>query len=214
MHRIETSAGIVNATLRTDGAVSIENVPSWRAAAKCVVSTARHGEIVGDVAWGGNWFFLVDLETAKPTPRAIPEISRGATPELMMLAREIKEALQGASFPGVAGAAVDHIEISTSAPAADVNSRNFVLCPGNAYDRSPCGTGTSAKLACLAADGIVAEGETWIQQGVVGSTFAASYRWADREKRIIVPTITGQAHLTSETTLLFDSADPFCWGFG
>jgi proline racemase len=107
---------------------------------------------------------------------------------------------------------VDHIELFSASSAPDAHSRNFVLCPGKAYDRSPCGTGTSAKLACLAADGELQEGEDWVQESLIGSRFVARYVWRDRAKGEIVPTITGTAHVTGETTLLLDPHDPFCWG--
>jgi proline racemase len=210
-HRIETSAGTVTAELHEDDSVSIENVPSRRIAAKCLVETMRYGAIAGDVAWGGNWFFLVDLETVRG-PSLPGEISREAAPQLMEFAQELKAAVRRTSLPGVVANDVDHIEISAVSATPKINSRNFVLCPGDAYDRSPCGTGTSAKLACLAADGMLAEDEVWVQQGIVGSTFAARYRWSDRAQGIIIPTITGRAYLTSEATLLFDRSDPFCWG--
>jgi proline racemase len=106
---------------------------------------------------------------------------------------------------------VDHVELF-GPPSGGASSRNFVLCPGGAYDRSPCGTGTSAKLACLAADGKLAEGEPWVQQSLIGSTFTGRYRWHDRAKGEIVPTITGTAHLTAESALRLDPEDPFCWG--
>jgi 4-hydroxyproline epimerase len=211
VHRIETSAGTVVATWHEDDSVSIENVPSWRRAAKRAVKTSRYGEIAGDIAWGGNAFFLVDLEdivSANAPRRIAPEL----IPELLELAVENKAAVQTAFPSGPAGEVIDHIEISARSATPQIHSRNFVLCPGNAYDRSPCGTGTSAKLACLASDGVLAENELWVQQGIVGSIFAARYRWSDRSKGMIIPTITGRAHLTSEATLRFDAADPFCWG--
>jgi len=209
---METSAGTVVATWHDDDTVSIENVPSWRGAKKHVVKTSRYGEIVGDLAWGGNAFFLVDLEDVV-SANAPRQIAPGMIPQLLELAIEIKAALQDIAIPSSDRRdLIDHIEISARSATPQINSRNFVLCPGNAYDRSPCGTGTSAKLACLASDGLLAENELWVQQGIVGSIFAARYRWSDRRNGIIVPTITGRAYLTSEATLHFDSEDPFCWG--
>ncbi len=119
----------------------------------------------------------------------------------------VRQALNAQGFPEV-----DHVELFGPSPNAGADSRNFVLCPGKAYDRSPCGTGTSAKLACLAADGTLAEGEPWVQESVIGSTFSASFRWLDRAVGTIAPTISGRAHVTAESTLLLDAADPFCWG--
>ena len=126
--------------------------------------------------------------------------------QLTDCAWRIRRAVNAQGFPGV-----DHVELF-GPPAGGGDSRSFVLCPGNAYDRSPCGTGTSAKLACLAADGKLAEDAVWTQESVIGSRFTARYRWLDRAEGIIAPSITGTAHITAESTLLLDDADPFCWG--
>ena len=91
-------------------------------------------------------------------------------------------------------------------------SLNFVQCPGKAYDRSPCGTGTSAKLACLAADNKLAEGESWIQESIISSTFTGRYKWLDRASGKVAPIITGSAFINSEATQWLDERDPFCWG--
>jgi proline racemase len=119
----------------------------------------------------------------------------------------VRQALNAQGFPEV-----DHVELFGPSPNSGADCRNFVLCPGKAYDRSPCGTGTSAKLACLAADGALAEGENWIQESVIGSHFTASFRWLDRSLGKIAPLISGRAFVTAESTLLLDAADPFCWG--
>ena len=107
---------------------------------------------------------------------------------------------------------VDHVELFGPAAQAGASSRNFVLCPGNAYDRSPCGTGTSAKLACLAVDGELAEGDMWIQESILGSKFTGQFRWLNRERGEVIPIITGSAHVNAEATLLLNERDPFCWG--
>jgi proline racemase len=119
----------------------------------------------------------------------------------------LRQAINAQGFPEV-----DHVELSAPSPTRGASSRNFVLCPGRAYDRSPCGTGTSAKLACLAADGQLAERAAWVQESIIGSAFTGRYRWLDRAKGEIAPTITGTAHVTAEATLLLDACDPFCWG--
>jgi proline racemase len=157
------------------------------------------GRASGDVAWGGNWFFL---SSDHPHELALERVAA-----LADYAARVRQALNAHGFPEV-----DHVELFGSPKAIGADARNFVLCPGGAYDRSPCGTGTSAKLACLAADGMLGEGETWVQEGIVGSTFVARYRWQDRARGEIIPTITGTAHLTAEATLLLDETDPFCWG--
>jgi 4-hydroxyproline epimerase len=162
------------------------------------------GPVTGDVAWGGNWFFLV-TGLAKELP--IP-IDPGHLEELTAFAWSIRLALEEAGVTGPGGEPVDHVALFADTPGAV--SRDFVLCPGKAYDRSPCGTGTSAKLACLAADGRLAPGEIWVQESVLGSRFEATYQPAPEGG--ILPVITGRAHLTAETTLLLDESDPFCWG--
>jgi len=199
VHKIETPVGVVTATLHGNGEVSIENVPSWRAEKNFSVYVPGIGPVVGDVAWGGNWFFLVEKDNL--------DISIGNIDELVDLCRRVKNSVNARAFPEV-----DHIELCGLPKLEGSNARNFVLCPGNAYDRSPCGTGTSAKLACLAADGKLAEGVPWIQESVIGSKFSGNYRWLDRAQGKIIPTITGRAFITAESTLLLDPSDPFCWG--
>ena len=197
--RIDTPVGPVETELHADGTVSVENVRSYRRARQISIDVPGVGEVNGDVAWGGNWFFLVGGHRL--------ELHLTDVDDLTQLTRKIRQALNAQGYPEV-----DHIELFADSPNKGVDSRNFVLCPGNAYDRSPCGTGTSAKLACLAADGVLAEGEPWIQESIIGSTFSARYRWLDQAKGEIAPTITGRAHVIAEGTLRLDPADPFCWG--
>ncbi len=195
-HRIETPVGIVTAVLHSDRTVSVENVPSYRKAKGIAVDVPDMGIITGDVAWGGNWFFLVKCHDL--------ELDLARTEQLTEFAWRIRQAINGQGFPEV-----DHVELIGSSKTAGVNSRNFVLCPGKAFDRSPCGTGTSAKLACLAADGELAEGAPWVQESIIGSTFVGRYR---RMNDQIIPTIRGSAFVNAEATLLIDERDPFCWG--
>ena len=197
--RIDTPVGPVDARLHEDGQVDVVNVRSFRKARQVGISLAGVGEVRGDVAWGGNWFFLADSPT--------DPIALGRLEELTSLAAHLRRAVNEQGFPEV-----DHVELFGPPSRAHANSRNYVLCPGGAYDRSPCGTGTSAKLACLAADGKLEEGEPWVQESLIGSTFTARYRWHDRGKGEIVPTITGRAYVTAEATLRLDPDDPFRWG--
>lgn len=198
VHRIETNVGIVTATLHGDGTVSVANVPSWRTARAFSVDIPGHGKITGDVAWAGNWFFL--------TADHGQQLRHTDAPSLTAFATRIRSAVNENGYPEV-----DHIELFGPAQSGG-DSRNFVLCPGGAYDRSPCGTGTSAKLACLAAEGTLIEGDMWTQESIIGSKLTGTYRWLDRPTGKIAPTITGTAHITAETTLLLDDTDPFCWG--
>ena len=199
VHRIETCVGTVAATLHEDGRVSVENVVSYRREKAVRVEVPGIGVVTGDVAWGGNWFFLVEHRGA--------ELRQENVTELTDLAWRVRRAVNAQGFPEV-----DHVELIGPAVKPGAGARNFVLCPGGAYDRSPCGTGTSAKLACLAADGKLAEGEAWVQESVIGSEFRGTFRWEDRTAGRIVPTITGTAFITSEATLLIDPRDPFCEG--
>ena len=197
--RIDTPVGPVDAHLHEDGTIDVVNVTSFRKARQVAISLPGAGQIRGDIAWGGNWFFLAD---AGSTPIAL-----GNLESLTSLAVRVRRAVNQQGFPEV-----DHVELFGPPRRADAGSRNYVLCPGGAYDRSPCGTGTSAKLACLAADGELEEGAPWVQESLIGSTFTGRYRWHDRGKGEIVPTITGRAHVTAESVLRLDPEDPFCWG--
>ena len=197
--RIDTPVGPVDAELCADGSVSLDNVPSYRRAGAVSLEVAGSGVVKGDVAWGGNWFFLVREHGLR--------IDLGNLDALTDFSWRVRQAANAQGYPEI-----DHVELFADSPRAGAHSRNFVLCPGKAYDRSPCGTGTSAKLACLAADGALAEGEEWIQEGIVGGTFAARYRWLDRDAGRILPTLTGRAHVNAQGSLLLDPADPFCWG--
>jgi 4-hydroxyproline epimerase len=201
VHRIETPVGIVETELGADGRVRVDNVASYRLHRAVSVDVDGLGRVTGDVAWGGNWFFLVDWGP----------VARAAIDALTDAAWRIRGALAVAGVTGAGGAEIDHIELFGPPIAPGAHARSFVLCPGKAYDRSPCGTGTSAKLACLAADGALAPGARWIQESVVGTTFEASYA---RRGDAIVPTIWGRAHVTAELALIFDPADPFRDGIG
>ena len=197
--RIDTPVGAVEASLHADGSVSVDNVPSYRAAQDVVIEVPGHGPVRGDVAWGGNWFFLVSEHPFR--------IATDALETLTDFAWRVRRAVNAQGFPDV-----DHVKLCGPAGQPANHSRGFVLCPGKAWDRSPCGTGTSAKLACLAADGKLGEGDVWRQESVIGSVFSGSFRWLDRSKATVAPTITGTAHVMAEATLLLDERDLFCWG--
>src|ERR1041385_5334254 len=177
------------------------NVPSYRLASKVSVNVTGHGPVVGDVAWGGNWFFLVNDHGQ--------DISLGNLEVLTDFTWRIRQALNEAAITGEGGQEIDHIELFAPSEIEGVNSKNFVLCPGKAYDRSPCGTGTSAKLACLVADNKLAEGQVWRQESIVGSIFEGSVRISNST---IHPSIKGSAFITAEADLILDDRDPFCMG--
>lgn len=200
-HRIETPVGVVRATLRPDGSVTVENVASYRHHASVSVTVANFGTVSGDVAWGGNWFFLVD----DPPLR----LNLDNVEQLTEFTWAVREALHEGGITGAGGKEIDHIELSCSSQVSGADSQNFVLCPGKAHDRSPCGTGTSAKLACLAADGKLAPGQVWRQAGILGTMFEGSYQLRDGE---LIPSITGTAFITAECRLILSPGDPFLAG--
>ena len=206
--RLETPVGVVPVVLRTPNVATIENVPSYRFRSAVAVDVEGLGTVRGDIAWGGNWFFLVDATSID----GLPQITLDAEPELTETARRIKAALVREGITGRDGAEIDHIELFGPPGSPDAHGRNFVLCPGAAYDRSPCGTGTSAKLACLAADGELRPGEDWVQESLIGSRFVARYRY--RGANEIVPSITGEAFVCGDGALIRDPRDPFRNGIG
>jgi 4-hydroxyproline epimerase len=197
--RIDTPVGPIEAALAANGEVTVENVTSYRAAHAVNVEVPGIGTVVGDVAWGGNWFFLVSNHGQSIDPKNVEDLTDYAW--------ALRKAVNDQGFP-----LVNHVELFSPSPLAGADSRNFVLCPGKAYDRSPCGTGTSAKLACLAADGKLEEGAPWVQESMIGSTFTARFRWHDRAKGEVRPSITGSAYITGESRLHFDPSDPFQFG--
>jgi 4-hydroxyproline epimerase len=197
-HRLETPVGTIAAALHSDGAVSITNVPSYRYRKGVGINIPEWGLMHGDIAWGGNWFFLVADHNLKL------HVHNRST--LMAASTAVRHALDVGGIRGQGGALIDHVEFTGPAEDATNSGRNFVLCPGAAFDRSPCGTGTSAKMACLYADDKLAAGETWRQEGILGTVFEGSVTISGN---VLTPTIRGSAYITAESTLLFDDRDPF-----
>jgi 4-hydroxyproline epimerase len=198
-HRLETPVGIVTANLAPDGVVSVANVPSWRAKKGVTINTPGIGPVTGDVAWGGNWFFLVEQHGQ--------QLALSNVDALTDYCWRVRQAVNAQGFPEV-----DHVELFGPPTTSAARSKNFVQCPGKAYDRSPCGTGTSAKLACLAADNKLSEGATWVQESIIGSTFSGKFSWLDRAQGKVAPIVGGTAFVNAEITQLLDDKDPFCWG--
>jgi len=200
--RVDTPVGTVGAELEADGAVTIENVPAYCHAQDVTLEVPGVGRVTGDVAWGGNWFFLTELRA--------PALELTNTPLLTGITTQIKDALRARGVTGREGAEIDHVELFGPPQRPDADSRNFVLCPGLAYDRSPCGTGTSAKLAVLAARGKLRPGQRWRQESITGSRFEG---WLEEKDGGLVPHIRGRAYVTGRATLFFDARDPFREGF-
>ncbi|RON19495.1 4-hydroxyproline epimerase [Pseudomonas frederiksbergensis] len=199
MHSIETPVGTVQATLHEDHSVSVRNVPAYRYRKALVLQVPDVGQVVGDIAWGGNWFFLIAEHGLR--------IAGDNLDALIAYTYAVQQALEAQGIRGEDGGLIDHVELFADDDHAD--SRNFVLCPGKAYDRSPCGTGTSAKLACLAADDKLQPGQIWRQASVIGSEFEGSYEWQGER---VVPTIRGRAFISAEASLIIEQDDPFAWG--
>ncbi len=198
-HLIETPVGDIITTVHEDGSISLKNVPAYRYQKSVTVQVPDLGEVTGDIAWGGNWFFLVD--------QPFMDITLDNVNALSDTTLKIMAALDKNKITGKNSQIIDHIELFEDSKTA--NSRSFVMCSGGAYDRSPCGTGTSAKIACLVADGKLEEDETWIQESVIGSQFQASFQ---RDGDHITPIIRGTAYVCADNTLILDSHDPFCYG--
>lgn len=205
VHGIETPVGTVRVTLHDDGRVAVRNVPAYRLHKGVRVEVPGHGAVTGDVAWGGNWFFICEDHGQ------VLSLDRSA--ELMAFAARLRALLAKEGLTGADGAEIDHVELVTPSPTCATGARNFVLCPGLAWDRSPCGTGTSARLACLAADGKLEPGEEYRQESVLGSVFEARYEPAEAGGiGRIIPTITGRAYVNADVRLIFSSDDPFAHG--
>ncbi len=201
IHRIETPVGVVEAQLHSSNEVTVSNVPSYRSAADITVQVEGFGSVTGDVAWGGNWFFL--------TYDCPIQLSLSNIEQLIEYTWRIRQALARNGITGDLGAEIDHIEVYGHATVPSADSKNFVLCPGKSYDRSPCGTGTSAKLACLHASGKLHPGQVWRQESVIGSIFEGSI---SVREGLVHPQIKGAAYVTGETRLILDQYDPFRWG--
>jgi 4-hydroxyproline epimerase len=202
VHRIETPVGTVSTRLHEDGRVSVSNVASYRLRASVPVEVPGYGRFTGDIAWAGNWFFLVGEHPF--------DLSLANRAELVAASTAIRSALIKSRITGEGGAVIDHIEFFAAPRSTNSSSRNFVLCPGASFDRSPCGTGTSAKMACLYADGKLAPGDVWIQEGILGTFFEGKI--TGTPNGYIHPEITGRAWVTAESKLLFQHTDPFVGG--
>lgn len=218
-YAIDTPVGTVHFELLDDNRVAIENVPSYRWKQKQAVEifpgTSAAQTIHGDIAWGGNWFFICDDHGL--------EVNIANLSQLNSVSLEVRQQLDRLAITGEGGQLIDHVELIGPGTPGRAEAKNFVLCPGAAYDRSPCGTGTSAKLACLAADGKLAPGQVHRQESIVGSVFTSSYQIAGVHasnsmgqttsvSQRILPTLIGSAFVNSQAELLLDPNDPFCWG--
>jgi 4-hydroxyproline epimerase len=179
----------------------MRNVPCRRTQADILLEVDGVGAVRGDVAYGGNWFFLVWSPSF--------ELELSDWRRLTDVTLKIRRELECTGVTGDDGAWIDHVELFGPPQVPRADSKNFVLCPGGAYDRSPCGTGTSAKLACLLERGQVDPGAWYVQESITGSIFRGK---VERVNGQLIPTIEGRAYVTAETALVFDEADPNVWG--
>lgn len=198
-HRIDTPVGVVEATLESSSRVRVDNVPAYCHRMDVPLEVPGLGTVHGDIAYGGNWFFLVEDHGLEMTSANIHALTQASA--------SIREHLQKAHITGAHGAEIDHIELIAPSPHPHLDARNFVLCPGLAYDRSPCGTGTSAKLACLAAKGKLLPGDSWKVESIIGSVFEGSYKTGERDT--ILPSVSGEAFVCTRGELIFNDHDPF-----
>lgn len=201
-HRLETVVGEVSFDYQGGASVMIENVPSYRYRKAVSLEVEGFGRVTGDIAWGGNWFFMVEREAEEVVPERVEWLSQ--------FARAVRRSLEKEGVTGENGAVIDHVEFAAPSETEGIDSRNFVFCPGLVFDRSPCGTSTSAKVACLIEDGKLKPGDIWRQQGIVGSVFEGSGRM---EGRKVIPQIRGEAFVTGVSKLCFHPEDPFRKGF-
>ena len=201
VHRIETAAGVVTAEIHPTGEISIQNVPSFRHKKNVSVESNGSGTFTGDIAFGGNWFFLVHQHRE--------ELSVDRVERLTEVTCAIRQALARDRITGPNGEEIDLVALFGPPRRRDARSRNFVLLSGKSYGRSPCGTGMSAKMACLFEDGQLAEGENWRQESIMGTVFDGSVAIVDGSIR---PTIRSNAYITAESVLIVDERDPLTWG--
>ena len=204
-HKVESPVGVIEFELLDDHTVELTNVPSYRYRKSVEIEVPGYGSASGDIAWGGNWFFLMGDHGQELSYENVAALTRYCT--------AVSDTLKERGIVGEDGKEIDHIELFAPSenPAAD--SRNFVLCPGLQYDRSPCGTGTSAKIACLLADGVIEPGERWKQESIVGSVFEGSALWVEDHTRCI-PTIRGTAYITADAQLILQQNDRLRFGIG
>ena len=201
--RLETPAGVVGVMWHGGGAASFECVPPRRIAKSLALACDDGSRVTGDVATSGLWFFICRDHGLAVEPAAIPALTERAW--------SIRRALEARGITGDGGEVIDHVVLLGPPREPGNDGRAFVLCPDGAFDRSPCGTGTSALVGCLLDDGMLAEGRTWRQESVLGGVYEARIR---REQGVAVPTVRGRAWLTAETTLHFAADDPYRIGLG
>lgn len=202
-HRLDTPTGVVTVDVSDEGSVTVENVRSYRDQAEVKLTLPRYGEVTGEIAWGGNWFFLTEVLDGM-------ELDLANVDELTGFTWSIRQQLEADGIKGADGGEIDHVELFGPPANDSADGKNFVLCPGKAYDRSPCGTGTSAKLACLHAEGRLKEGEVWRQAGILDSVFSGEIKEATEGG--VIPIVRGRAFITGEAELLIHPSDPFAFG--
>ena len=201
--RLKTPAGMVGVTWHGGGEASFAGVPPRRIHKGLRISCDDGSDGSGDVATSGLWFSICRDHGLPVEPAAIPALTARAW--------SIRRALEARGITGDGGETIDHVMLLGPPAEAGHDGRAFVLCPDGAFDRSPCGTGTSALVGCLFEDGMLEEGRTWRQESVLGGVYEASVR---REGSMLIPTVRGRAWIAAETTLYFAADDPYRTGLG
>jgi len=215
--RLDTPAGLVTAEYRQEGdyveEVRITNVPSFLYAEGLTVECPDLGEISVDVAYGGNFYAIVEPQA---NYRDMADYSAG---QLIAWSPVVRQRLnEKYSFEHPVNPAINRLShmLWTGAPThPDADARNAVFYGDKAIDRSPCGTGTSARMAQLHAKGRLKAGEDFVHESIIGSLFKGR---VEREvsvanKPAIIPSIGGWARQTGFNTIFIDDRDPFAHGF-
>lgn len=216
--KLETPAGVVNAFYYMENrkvrSVRFQNIPSFLAAAHCSVDLPSLGRIKFDVAYGGNFYAIVDPQ------ENFSGIENYSAEQLIVYSRELRPIINDAyrfmhpENPRIAG--VSHIQWTGSTLSPDAHGRNAVFYGDKAIDRSPCGTGTSARMAQWFAKGKLKTGDAFIHESIIGSQFTGR---VDAVTRVgiypaIIPSIEGWAKITAHNTIFIDEEDdPYAHGF-
>ncbi|CAN7198523.1 4-hydroxyproline epimerase [Caulobacter sp. LjRoot300] len=215
--RLEVPAGVIDIAYETTGdrvtAVKIRNVPAYLAEEGIAIDVPGFGPLMVDVAYGGNFYAIIEPQGAYAGIDALgaAEILR-LSPIVRTLVRDKVEPVHPLD-PTIRG--VSHVLWADAPRAPDADGRNAVFYGDRAIDRSPCGTGTSARLAHLAAKGRLKVGDAFVHESIIGSRFVGRVE-AQVElggRAAIVPSIQGSAIATGHNILWIDRADPFWAGF-
>lgn len=215
--RLDTPAGLVVAQYEQNGdhvdSVRLTNVPAFLHGTDYEVDVPELGTLKMDVAYGGNFYAIIE---AQENFRDMSDLSPGDIQRLSPLVRTLmneKYEFVHPEHPEITG--LSHV-LWTGAPIhAEAHARNAVFYGDKAIDRSPCGTGTSARMAHWAARGDLGKGDVFVHESIIGSLFKGRVEdvLTVGDKPAIVPSIEGWARITGDNTIYIDDRDPFAYGF-